>query len=215
MLDENITADLAQRGIVTDTFRRLTPDKKEMIYRASIELFGKFGYDGLAIDRLCREAAISKGSFFQYFPTKSHLLEFVVLMFDDFLSSWMADLRQVETAVLARERLLYLYDAIVVNSKLYPAQERFFLFVTRGLEHAAVELEGIDLERHFNDYIAEIIRRGEETGEIRGDVDVELTARLTSVLIEGLIRRRYTAGRLPRRETGEYLISFLFDGIKA
>lgn len=215
MLDENITADLAQRGIVTDTFRRLTPDKKEMIYRASIELFGKFGYDGLAIDQLCREAAISKGSFFQYFPTKSHLLEFVVLMFDDYLSSWMADLRLAETAVLARERLLYLYDAIVVNSKLYPAQERFFLFVTRGLEHSRVQLEGIDLERHFNHYIAEIIRRGEQTGEIRGDFDVELTARLTSLLIEGLIRRRYTAGRLPRRETGEYLISFLFDGIGA
>lgn len=215
MLDENITADLAQRGIVTDTFRRLAPDKKEMIYQASIELFGKFGYDGLAIDQLCREAAISKGSFFQYFPTKSHLLEFVVLMFDDFLSSWMADLRLAETAVLARERLLYLYDAIVVNSKLYPAQERFFLFVTRGLEHSRVQLEGIDLERHFNDYIAEIIRRGEQTGEIRGDVDVELTARLTSLLIEGLIRRRYRAGRLPLRETGEYLISFLFDGIKA
>jgi AcrR family transcriptional regulator len=215
MLDENIIADLSQRGIVTETFRRLAPDKKEMIYSAAIELFGKFGYDGLAVDQLCREAAISKGSFFQYFPSKSHLLEFVVLMFDDFLSKWMHELRQAETTVLARGRMLYLYDAIVANSKLYPAQERFFLFVTRGLEHAAVELEGIDLERHFNDLISEIIRRGEETGEIRGDFDVELTARLTSLLIEGLIRRRYTAGRLPRRETGEYLISFLFDGIKA
>ena len=144
MLDENIIADLAQRGIVTETFRRLTADKKELVYGAAIELFGKFGYDGLSVDQLCREAAISKGSFFQYFPSKSHLLEFVVLMFDDFLAKWMMDLRQSEAAVLARERLLYLYDAIVVNSKLYPAQERFFLFVTRGLEHAAVQLEGID-----------------------------------------------------------------------
>ena len=215
MLDENIIADLAQRGIVTETFRRLTADKKELVYGAAIELFGKFGYDGLSVDQLCREAAISKGSFFQYFPSKSHLLEFVVLMFDDFLAKWMVDLRQTETAVFARERLLYLYDAIVVNSKLYPAQERFFLFVTRGLEHAAVQLEGIDLDRHFSEYITEIIQRGEQTGEIRGDFDVELTAHLTSLLIEGLIRRRYTAGRLPRRETGEYLISFLFDGIKA
>ena len=215
MLDENITADLARRGIVTDTFRRLTPDKKEMVYSAAIDLFGKFGYDGLAVDQLCREAAISKGSFFQYFPSKSHLLEFVVLMFDDFLEKWIRDLRQEETAVLARERLLHLYDAIVINSKLYSAQERFFLFVTHGLEHAAVRLEGIDFERHFNDYIAEIIQRGEQTGEIRGDFDVELTAHLTSMLIEGLIRRRYSAGHLPRHETGEYLISFLFDGIKA
>ncbi len=215
MLDENITAELAERGIVTDTFRRLAPDKKEMIYRAAIGLFGKFGYDGLSVDQLCREAAISKGSFFQYFPSKSHLLEFAVLMFDDFLGKWMAELKGNETAVLARERLLYLYQALMVNSKSYPDQERFFLFVTRGLEHAAVRLEGIDLERHFNEYIAKIIRRGEETGEIRGDFDVELTAHLTSLIIEGLVRRRYLVGRLPPRETGEYLISFLFDGIKA
>ena len=79
---------------------------------------------------------------------------------------------------------------------------------------AAVRLEGIDLECHFNEYIAEIIRRGEETGEIRGDFDVELTAHLTSLIMEGLVRRRYLVGRLPRRETAEYLISFVFDGIK-
>ena len=215
MLDENLIADLARRGIVTDTFRRLAPDKKELIYSASIDLFGKYGYSGLAVDQLCREAAISKGSFFQYFPSKSHLLEFVVLMFDEFLAKWMHDQRESEIAVLARERLLHLYDGIVVNSKLYPTQERFFLFVTRGLEHEAVQLEGIDLERHFNNYITEIIQRGEQTGEIRGDFDVELTAHLTSLLIEGLIRHQYSAGHLPRHETAEYLISFLFDGIKA
>lgn len=215
MLDENVTVALVRRGIVTDTFRRLPSEKKELIYRTTIELFGKFGYDGLSVNQLCREAAISKGSFFQYFPSKSHLLEFTVLMFDDFLGKWMVELRSHERVVLARQRLLYLYEAVVVNSKLYPAQERFFLFVTRGLEHAAVKLEGIDLERHFNDYIAQIIRRGEETGEIRGDFDVELTAHLTSLIIEGLVRRRYTRGQLPRHETAEYLISFLFDGIKA
>ncbi len=215
VIDENLTAELARRGIVTETFRRLAPDKKDLIYRTAVELFGKFGYDGLSVEQLCREAAISKGSFFQYFPSKSHLLEYVVLIFDEFLTRWMAELRQAETAVLACERLHYLYHALVVNSKLYPAQERFFLFVTRGLEHAAVELEGIDLERHFNEYIAEIIERGEQTGEIRGDFDVELTAHLTSLIIEGLLRRRYSGRRLPRRETGDYLISFLFDGIKA
>lgn len=214
LLDENLTVALVKRGLVSDTFRRLPADKKEMVYRTAIELFGKFGYDGLSVDRLCRDAAISKGSFFQYFPSKSHLLEYVVLMFDDFLEKWMIELRSHERAVHARSRLLYLYEAVVVNSKLYPAQERFFLFVTRGLEHAAVKLEGIDLERHFNDYIAEIIRRGEETGEIRGDFEVELTAYLTSLIIGGLVRRRYTQRQVPRRETAEYLISFLFDGIK-
>ena len=185
MLDENVVIDLVQRKVISDTFRRLTPDKKNQVYRAATALFGKYGYDGLAVDRICREAGISKGSFFQYFESKSHLLEFTILIFDDYLAKWVAELHQNETAALARDRLRYLYDSLVINAKLHTSEQKFFLFVTHGLDHAGVVLEGIDLERHFNEYIAEIIRRGEETGEIRGDVDVELTAHLTSLVIEG------------------------------
>jgi len=213
-LDENLIAELADRGIVAQTFRRLSTDKKERLYGTAIKLFGDYGYDGLAVDMLCREASISKGSFFQYFPSKSHLLEFTILVFDSYLAKWMAELRRGEQVVLARDRLLYLYRALVVNSKLHKAEETFYLFVTHALDHACVTLEGIDLEHHFYDYIGEIIRRGEEAGEIRGDFDVDLTAHLTSAIIGALVQRHYSGKRHSRHQTSEYLISFLFDGIK-
>jgi len=207
MLDENLIADLSARGLVGQTFRRLMPEKKERIYRAAIELFGRFGYE------LCRRAGISKGSFFQYFPSKSHLLEFTIVVFDDYLERLMAELRQAEDVALARDRLRYLYHALVVNSRLYAAEERFYLFATRALDHAAVTLEGIDLERHFRDYVTDIIRRGEETGEIRGDVEVDLTGQLTALVIDALVQGHYSRRRRPPRRTAEYLVSFLFDGI--
>jgi hypothetical protein len=87
--------------------------------------------------------------------------------------------------------------------------------VTHGLDHAGVVLEGIDLERHFRSYVEEIVTRGVETGEIRGDVEVDLTGRLVSMLIGALLQRQFSGRFLPRRRTEEYLISFLFDGIKA
>lgn len=61
MLDENVIADLVRRRVVSDTFRRLTPDKKLLVYRAATHLFGEYGYDGLAVDRICHDAGISKG----------------------------------------------------------------------------------------------------------------------------------------------------------
>ncbi len=214
-LDENLIAELAARGVVNDTFRRLEPDKKSRIYRAAIRLFGEYGYDGLAIDQLCGEVGISKGSFFQYFPSKTHLLEFVILVFDDYLGKWVAEIRKGETAALARERLLYFYQTLVVNSKLFRDEERFFLFITSAMNHSAVALEGIDPQRHIFDYISEIIERGVQTGEIRGDFEVDLTGYLVSLVMEGLVRRQFTSARLHRRETEQYLVSFLFDGIKA
>jgi AcrR family transcriptional regulator len=215
MLDENVIAELVGRKVVTDTFRRLTPDKKERLYRTAIRLFGKYGYDGLAVEVICTQAGISKGSFFQYFPSKSHLLEFAVLVFDDYLIRTVAEIRAQEKAVLARDRILYLYHAVAVNTQLYEDEQAFYLFVTMAVRHAAITLEGIDLERHFREYITEIIERGEKTGEIRGDFEIELTGYLVSIIIEGMVRRHYSRHRAPSRPMGEYLISFLFDGIKA
>ncbi len=215
MLDENVIADLVGRKVVSDTFRRLTPEKKELVYRASIRLFGKYGFDGLPVDRICREAGISKGSFFQYFLSKSHLLEFSILILDDYLEKWVAEMRRQENVALARDRLLYVYQSLVVNAKLHPHEQRFYLFVTHALDHAGVVLEGIDLERHFRRYIREIAARAVDTGEIRGDFEVELTEYLVSSIIEALVRRQFSGKRMPRLQTQEYLVSFLFDGIKA
>ncbi|MEW5796912.1 MAG: TetR/AcrR family transcriptional regulator [Candidatus Zixiibacteriota bacterium] len=214
MLDENVITDLVRRRVISDTFRRLTPEKKLQVYQAAIRLFGEYGYDGLAVDRICHEAGISKGSFFQYFESKSHLLEFAILVFDNYLSKLVAELRQNEKAALAKDRFRSLYESLVVNARLTESEQKFFLFVTHALDHAGVVLEGIDLERHHHQWVLDIITRGVRTGEIRGDFDVELTEYLVSALIEALLRRQYSGRAVPDRRTEEYLISFLFDGIK-
>lgn len=213
-LDENLIVELVARGVVTERFRRLAPDKKSRTYKTAVRLFSKYGYDGLAVDHLCREASISKGSFFQYFPSKMHLLEFTILVFDDYLARWTAEIKAAEKAVLAKDRLLYLYQSLVINAKLYKAEKKFYLFVTNALDHAGVSLEGIDLRRHIKSYITEIISRAVETGEIRGDYEVDLTGHLVSLIMGALLDRQYR-GQLTRHELEDYLISFLFDGIKA
>lgn len=215
MLDENLVVELVKRKVTTDTFRRLPGEKKKMIYETAIRLFGEYGYDGLPVDRLCRESGISKGSFFQYFISKSHLLEFSILVFDDYLEKWVAEVRRAETAVLIRDRLRYLYDTLVANAKLYAPEKRFYMFVSNALYHAGIEIQGIDIGRHFHQYIDEIVMRGNATGEIRGDFDVSLTGQLVSAIMEALLQQQFTGRRLPRKETAEYLVSFLMDGVKA
>ncbi|MEW6050665.1 MAG: TetR/AcrR family transcriptional regulator [Candidatus Zixiibacteriota bacterium] len=215
MIDENLVVQLVRRRIITDRFRRLPPDKKNLIYQAAIRLFGTYGYDGLPVERLCVEAGISKGSFFQYFPSKSHLLEFAILVFDDYLAHWIREVRSREKAVLARDRLMHLYHAVVVNAKLFPSEKIFYLFVTNASAHAGVRIEGIDLERHFHEYVREIIDRGEKTGEIRGDVNAELSGYVVSIFFGALIGHEFSDKKARARPSGEYLVSLLFDGLKA
>ncbi len=215
MLDENTVTELVGRKVVSDTFRRLPPEKKDQIYQTAIGLFGRYGYDGMSVDRMAREAGISKGSFFQYFQSKSHLLEFTVLILDDRLAKWVGDLRRLEKVALARDRLIYLYRSLVGNARLHASEQTFYVFVTHALDHAGVVLEGIDLERHFREYVRDIVERGVRTGEIRGDFETDLTEYLVSMVMEALVRRQFSGRYAPRRRTEEYLASFLFDGIKA
>lgn len=212
-LDENFITELVKRKIIHDTFRRLFQDKKSRIFQTAIKLFGEYGYDGLSVDRFCEEAGISKGSFFQYFPSKSHLLEFVILIFDNNFSRWIANIKEEEKAILARDRLLYLFQALAANSKLSEAEEKFFLFITSATKHLAVTIEGIDLERNIHEYIYEIIERGVQAGEIRSDFDFEFTGYLVSLIIGALIKRNYNDKNPVPEHIEEYLITFLFDGI--
>jgi AcrR family transcriptional regulator len=186
VLDENVIAELVRKKVVSDTFRRLPPEKKEQVYQTALRLFGNYGYDGLAVGRFCHEAGISKGSFFQYFRSKSHLLEFSLLMFDDDLAKWVSRLKASETASLARDRLRYLFETIITAPLLSSEERVFYLFASRALHHSRVVIEGFDLERHLNGYLLEIVRRGVETGELRGDVAVEELSYLVSILLRAL-----------------------------
>lgn len=215
IVNENLIVELVKNRVVSDTFRRLNADKKNRLYQVAVKLFGEYGYDGLSVDQYCEESSISKGSFFQYFPSKSHLLEFAILIFDDYLEQLFDEIRKSEPGPMVRQKISNLYDVLVINSRIYSNEEKFYLFATRAIDHSAVSLQGIDLERHLVVYVEEIIRRGEETGEIRGDFKIDLTSNLVSLIIGALVSSTYSRKKENLRESGNYLITFLFDGISA
>lgn len=215
MIDENLIASLAKRKIVTDTFRRLDPEKKEQVYTTAVRLFGEYGYDGLPVDRFCAEAGISKGSFFQYFPSKSHLLEFTLLSFDFEIEQWMARVRKDEKAVHARDRIRYIIEAVVVDPELTSEQKRFYQFASHALQHSGISVAGVEVERHMHSFVSEIVLRGMQTGELRRDVPSVKLADLIQAMLRGLMDGAYLGRESISRDTAERYVSAIFDGVKA
>ncbi len=211
--DENVIIELVKRKVVLDTFRRLNSDKKEKLYKTALGLFGKYGYDGLSVDLYCLQAKISKGSFFQYFPSKTHLLEFTLLLFDDKMSALVEHVRKSETKVLAKDRLQYLYISAASKSGLEDIEKKFYLFAVNALNHSAVTAEGININRHINDYVSEIIKRGVESNEIRADIPVVTTAAIVAGSFNSMLYRCFINDSQPDDATVRFFISILFDGI--
>jgi len=210
-LDENLIAALVGRRVVADTFRRLPPVRKSQIYRTALRLFAEYGYDGLAVDRLCREAGISKGSFFQYFETKSHLLEFVLLAFDRRVAEWVREIRAQETATLARERLASLFRAATAADGLDDTEREFYHFATEALRHSGVIIEGVDLQSHLRGFVREVVERGIQTGELRDDLPPDYLATIIGDLLHQVLASRPQAESADQEST----VKMLIDGILA
>jgi AcrR family transcriptional regulator len=47
---------------------------RERLFRVAMDGFRAHGYDGLSVSRITRDAGVAKGTFFNHFPSKEHVL---------------------------------------------------------------------------------------------------------------------------------------------
>lgn len=62
----------------TATFDNIPPEKRERILRSAAYILGRDGIAGARMADVAKEAAVSHGSIFSYFPTKDHLVRAVM-----------------------------------------------------------------------------------------------------------------------------------------
>src|SRR5246500_5921419 len=58
----------------SDRRERRRLETRERLYRAALELFGERGFLETTVEDITEAADVGKGTFFNYFPTKEHVL---------------------------------------------------------------------------------------------------------------------------------------------
>lgn len=61
----------------TDRFYRLSEEKKQIIREAAIKEFARVPFEKASINRIIKDAAISRGSFYTYFTDKQDVVSFI------------------------------------------------------------------------------------------------------------------------------------------
>ncbi len=69
----------------SERFHRLPKEKQETIWRATLNEFKRVPPEEISINRIIKEADISRGSFYTYFSDKKELLEWVIF---DYIKSY-------------------------------------------------------------------------------------------------------------------------------
>src|SRR5215471_14557234 len=58
----------------TSRRERRSAELRDRIFRSALALFGKKGYAGTTVEDITEAADVGKGTFFNYFPSKEHIL---------------------------------------------------------------------------------------------------------------------------------------------
>ena len=146
--------------------RKTGRNTKGRIVAAAWKLFYEQGYDNTTVEDIIFESETSKGSFYHYFEGKDALLGSLSMLFDekyDELSQSMSpDMEAAEALVFLNHELFAFIDnsvSLELLARLLSTQ-----LVTRGERHL------LDRNRTYFKLLTKIVRRGQERGELRGDM---------------------------------------------
>ena len=146
-------------------------DKREVILDAAIQVFAQRGYHGSRVSDIAREAGIAYGLVYHYFRNKEEILHTI------FEERWSGFLEAVETIAASKtsaEDKLVSVAALILNAyRLRPAWVKVLVLEIQRSSRVADPGQIRAVGRFFQ-LVAKILRSGQETGELRRDLDPDV-----------------------------------------
>ncbi len=189
-LKENNTADLPSPA--TLLFRKLSPSKQEKIFQAAVQEFASKGYRSASMNRLVKDAGISKGSLFLYFRTKRDLFDGVVEIAASKVKDYLKTVRDDTTNLLFFDRLELILRSGFDFIDRHPLLARIYFHLLQSGEAPFGSERIAMLRQQAEKFLSELIVTGIEREELKTGLDVPRLAFLINSLLETLLRAYYT-----------------------
>jgi AcrR family transcriptional regulator len=155
-------------SIVTPSDRRTrrSTEVRERLFRAALALFAKKGYSETTVEDITNSADVGKGTFFNYFPSKDHILLAFGEMQYGKLQAAVEEARLTSTPMPVFLRSLG--QRMTEEPTRNPAILRALLLAY--LSSTPVREAMLDLQKRVLALHSEMIQLGQERGEIRDDL---------------------------------------------
>lgn len=153
----------------------LSPERRAALVTATVTEFARAGYDGASLNRIIRDAGMSKSSFYHFVGSKEGLFEAVVrMLIADVRARWTPP----EPSDFGGRAFWRRVDALlaeVANLSATPAMQHlgriFYLGGATAGEGARSELL-----RRVRVWVEDVLHTGRASGAVRADLPLELQA---------------------------------------
>jgi AcrR family transcriptional regulator len=173
---------LEQEGLVTRTFRRLDPERQQAILLAILDEAAEKGPTQVNIKQVAERAGVSVGSLYTYFPNREGMLAFAVELCVRFMSDAFDGYRPYLLTLPLRDAL----EAYLVGglewSRMYASLLKLFARAAYHGDPGLAEPLVRPIATLLREMVHDMLTQAAERGEIRGDIDLEATARIVHAL---------------------------------
>lgn len=185
------------------------------VLAAATKVFHEKTYPEASVQDVADELGILKGSLYHYIKTKEDLLVWLCEDVHDDLDAFLAEVEAMEAE---EERPLELLDAYV---------RRHVTFSTGNLARVAVYHHDYDQlsperckelqprRRRHDQYVAGLIARAQERGEISRDEEPRVLSQIVFSVLTGVYRWYRPGGRLKPAALADLCVDFIRCGLAA
>jgi len=148
---------------------------RKQLMSAAIDCFARLGYQGTSIDRIARDAGVTKGAVYYHFRDKEELLFEAV---KDRIGGFEKHvLKEVTSAQDALANLRQVIDACFFHATVSNHRRFIITLMVEALDtNPRLSAEFRNILRRMRAFLTAVIARGQEQGSLRRDVAPEAVA---------------------------------------
>ena len=162
----------------TNTTRKEQAEEtRNRIYTSAIELMEENGFGNFTIEDISKRAGVSVGSFYHYFDSKNDILAEIFYRADDYFSTKVVD--SINSMSIPEQIVEYFdhYARFNVDCGVETTQQIFNPKIKFFIEEGRPMLTMLE----------DLIRKGQEKNEIRGDTDVKELVNYLLSMARGIV----------------------------
>lgn len=166
----------------SDRRQRRSEETRTRILQAAAKLFTQHGFSTVTVEQITEAADVGKGTFFNYFPTKEHVLAAMAQQRVDLVAQAA---REAQSATTVKPLALRLAMNMAQANARNPSMVRDLLGSACTNEVMLKHIQGVLAAGRAA--AAEIMKRGQELGEVRRDIPHTELARMIQTVGFGTI----------------------------
>jgi AcrR family transcriptional regulator len=158
----------------TDRRTRRSAETRERLFHAAVQLFAQKGFAETTVEDITNAADVGKGTFFNYFPSKEHIL----IAFSDMQLGKLQ--RFVEAAREGNEPMRSFFRTMSQQMTSEPAKtpEVVRALLQANLSSSSVRNVMREKNARSEQLLSQLVQIGQERGEFRRDVEAIEIARV-------------------------------------